>query len=114
MLPGTGIESELARKIVRLFIEQTTNLLATITSASAAGDAQSVRGAAHMLKSSAASVGAAAVSVAAVELEAVAREGEAQSIAAHCAHLRREYERFCHDPAIETLLAVAPAGKPAA
>jgi CheY-like chemotaxis protein len=109
LLPGTGIGSNLARKVIRLFIGQSAKLLAVIESASAAGDTQALRGAAHTLKSSSASVGAAAIAAVASELDALARTEPAEAIAGHPARLRREFERFCDDPAIKTMRAADPA-----
>ncbi|MBE0619751.1 MAG: response regulator [Burkholderiales bacterium] len=110
LLPGTGIGSNLARKVIRLFIDQSAKLLAVIESASAAGDTQALRGAAHTLKSSSASVGATAISAVAKELDVLASAEQAEAIADHSARLRREYERFCDDSAIKAMLAAEPAG----
>ncbi len=109
LLPETGIGSQLARKIIRLFIDQSAALLAEIERASAAGDTQAQYRAAHTLKSSSASVGAAAFAAVARELEERVRAGQGESIADYPARLRREYERFRDDPGIEAMLAAGPA-----
>ncbi len=109
LIPGSGKDSKLERKVIRLFLDQCASLLAEIERASAAGDTPALSRAAHTLKSSGASVGAAAIAAVAKELEALARAGRTESIAGHPASLRREYERFCRDPAVEVIAAVRSA-----
>ncbi len=106
--PGPGNGPQLVRKVIRLFVHQSVGLLAEIERASAAGDTRAMFRAAHTLKSSSAMVGAAAISSLARELEALAHAGEAESIAGHPARLRREYKRFCNEPAVEAILAAEP------
>lgn len=107
--PGMGLDSPLARKLLRLFVGESAKLLAEVERAAAAADAQALFRAAHSLKSSGASVGASALSSLARELEALARAGESAALADHPARLRLAYERFCEDPAIRHLLVPEPA-----
>ena len=61
--------------IVNLFLTQSTELCETIRNAASAGDAVSLREAAHSLKSSSANVGAMQVSALSYDLEVAGREG---------------------------------------
>ncbi len=112
--PGMGVDSPLARKIVRLFAGESAKLLTEVERAAAAAETQALFRAAHSLKSSGASVGASAFSRIAKELEALARAGQTAALADHLARLRLAYERYCKEPAIRDLLAPEPAERNAA
>jgi len=103
--PESGDGLAMAREFILLFVEESAKLLAEIERAAAAGETQALGRAGHTLKSSSAAVGAAAFCAVARELEVFARVGRAELIAGHPARLRREYERFCNDPAIQAMLA---------
>ena len=111
---GMGVDSPLARKLIRLFVGESAKQVAEIERAAAAADTQALFRAAHSLKSSAASVGASVLSAIARELEALARAGSAAAPAEQPARLRPAYARFCEDPAIRELLAPEPIERNAA
>ena len=101
---GMGVDSPLARKLIRLFIGESAKQVTEIERAAAAADTQALFHAAHSLKSSAASVGASALAGIAKELEALARAGHSAALAERPARLRPVHARFCDDPAIRDLL----------
>ena len=112
--PRGGVDSPLARKVIRLFVGESAKLLAEIERAAAVADTQALFRAAHSLKSSGAAVGATAFSGIATEMGALARAGQTEALAAHAARLRLAYERFCEEPAIRGMLAPEPAERTAA
>ena len=103
--PGMGVDSPLARKLVQLFVGESTKQLAEIERATAAADTKAVFHAAHSLKSSAASVGACAFAAIARDLESMSRTGPSATFAEPATQLRQAYTRYCADPAIRRLLA---------
>jgi signal transduction histidine kinase/DNA-binding response OmpR family regulator/HPt (histidine-containing phosphotransfer) domain-containing protein len=105
---GMGLDSPLARKVMRLFVGESAELLGEIERAAAAADTQAMGRAAHSLKSSGASVGASAFSGVAKEMEALARAGHAEALADHPARLRLAYERFREEPAVRAMLEPDP------
>ncbi len=105
---GMGVDSPLARKLIRLFVGESAKLLAEIERTVAAADTQASFHAAHSLKSTGATVGASAFSGIAKELELLARAGQAEALAGHLARLRLAYERFCEEPAIRDMLESEP------
>lgn len=111
---GMGVDSPLARKLIRLFVGESAKLLAEIERAGAAVDTQALFRAAHSLKSSGASVGASAFTALARGLEALARAGQTEALPDYPARLRLAYERFCEEPAIRGMLAPEPAERTAA
>ena len=109
-----GIESTLGCKLIRLFVGESTKLVAEIERAAANADVQAIFRPAHSLKSSAASVGAMAFSATARELEALARSANAEALVGHPVRLRREFARFCEEPQIRAILNAEPAERSAA
>ena len=107
---GARNGSQLAQKLIRLFVGESAKLLAEIERARVAGDTQTLLRGAHSLKSSSASVGAAALSRIAEELEACARAGQTSSFVNYPARLRLEYERFRNEPAIRDMFVAEPVG----
>ena len=101
---GMGVDSLLARKLMRLFVGESAKLIAEIERAAAVADSQALFRAAHSLKSSGAAVGASAFAVLAKELESLARAGQTEALADRPARLRLAYERFCAEPAICEML----------
>ena len=105
---GMGVDSPLARKLIRLFVGECAKRLAEIERAWAAADAPALFQAAHSLKSSGAAVGASALSGIAKELEALARAGQVEALADYPTRLRRAYACFRQDPAIRDMLPPEP------
>ena len=81
------------RDIVASFLTDAPALLASLGEGVAEGDAETVRRAAHTLKSSAMTVGATALGRAAEELEATARAGALDGADELLDGIEREYER---------------------
>jgi CheY-like chemotaxis protein/HPt (histidine-containing phosphotransfer) domain-containing protein len=83
-------------EVLRTFVEEAGDLIATLRSSLAGHDVDSFRRAAHSLKSSAASIGATALSSQAAELEAKARAGHIDGAAPRVDDLAAECERVTH------------------
>ncbi|MFM9970524.1 MAG: response regulator [Burkholderiales bacterium] len=92
---GVGLDSPLARELVKLFVDEASNLLTQIEHANTAADMQTMIHVAHLLKSSANVVGAHALSLLAKETEEMGRSGETERALGLGKSLRSEFERFC-------------------
>jgi HPt (histidine-containing phosphotransfer) domain-containing protein len=82
-----------ADNIVKLFLEDAANLLSQIQQAVREGESDSLRIAAHTLKSSSASIGADVLSRVAKELEDQGRAESLEGAAAKAAQAEAEYRR---------------------
>ncbi len=88
-------------EMINLFNSDTPDLIAQMQSGLAAGDIETVRRAAHSLKSNAASFGAGRLSAAARELEMLARSGSFDGAAFRLAAVEAEYRLLA--PRLEEL-----------
>lgn len=95
--PGETLESELVRRIIRLFASEASRLVAEIERACGAGACDAALAATHSLKSAGDTVGAVAIGMLACELEAEAHAGNVASLAGYSASLRGELDRFLAD-----------------
>jgi HPt (histidine-containing phosphotransfer) domain-containing protein len=82
------------REVAAVFVEQAPRMLEELRAGIAAGDAATVRRAAHTIKGSAGIFGAAAVARAAATLEAQARAGELDDARRLEQELERETDRL--------------------
>lgn len=78
-LLSTGGDSSLLKELVELFLEIAPPQLASLATAVAAGDAETVRQEAHSLKGSAGALGATAIRDLAAEIEVVSTQGPLES-----------------------------------
>ena len=83
----------LLQKIITIYLDSSRQLVATLRSALAAGDANAISQAAHALKSSSANVGAMALAEVCRALEAAGRSGNLSEAAGHGQALFQEFER---------------------
>jgi len=93
----------LTRKILQVYLDSSGNLIAQIEQAIAAGDGETVRRAAHSLKSSSANVGAETLSGCFKQLESMGRDGKLAKASTEFTETRREYEQAVIE--IRTMLA---------
>jgi signal transduction histidine kinase/CheY-like chemotaxis protein/HPt (histidine-containing phosphotransfer) domain-containing protein len=91
-LDETG-SMDLAREVLRSFLDTAEHGVARVEAALAAGDAKVLGQVAHALKSSSANVGALALSACWRELEACGREGRVDQARALFGRARREHDR---------------------
>jgi CheY-like chemotaxis protein/HPt (histidine-containing phosphotransfer) domain-containing protein len=89
-VPG---EPDLVAEFVRLFHDETPPLVDALRSGVSQGEADTIRRAAHTLKSSSANLGAHHLSALSAELEKKGRSGELEGTPALLADLEREVER---------------------
>jgi two-component system sensor histidine kinase/response regulator len=87
-------DTELLREIVDLFAADSPRLLDELRQASAEGDAETLKRAAHTLKGAASNFGATAVMDAARDLETMGREGNLAGAAAVCGRLEKSLRVF--------------------
>ncbi|MBL8415756.1 MAG: response regulator [Propionivibrio sp.] len=92
----------LARKILQVYLDSSGTLMAQIEQAIVAGDGETLRRAAHSLKSSSANVGAETLSGCFKQLESLGRDGQLVKASTDFAETRREYEQAVIE--ISTLL----------
>ena len=88
-------QPDLLGQVMSTYLDHSRKLIETIGAAIRAGDAPNVRGAAHSLKSSSASVGASHISRLSADLEALAREGTLGRAQQLYELLLREYHAAC-------------------
>jgi signal transduction histidine kinase/CheY-like chemotaxis protein len=86
-------EPDLVEALVALYLEETPGLLATLRQATADGQPDRVRKAAHTLKSSSANLGAARLASLCADLEGRGRRGDLDGIESPLAELETEYQR---------------------
>jgi HPt (histidine-containing phosphotransfer) domain-containing protein len=79
LLDRLGGDETILLEIVKIFLEDTPQLLASMESAEAAGDAKTLRRLAHSLKGSAGTVGATALQASALGLEQAVDGGDLQA-----------------------------------
>lgn len=91
-LPLPGGKETLARKTVRMYLDTTPKLLDDLEAAAQTRQQESVRLAAHTLKSSSAIVGALALSAAAKQLEQAAKEGKAEHALNAVQEIRQHFQ----------------------
>lgn len=75
LLESVGGDEEFLGELFSAFAAEAPSLLETVEQAAASGDAESVRHAAHTLKSTSASLGALRLSAVSAEMETAARSG---------------------------------------
>ena len=92
-IPGAGPGSDFARKLLDVYMQNATELLAAIADPEAAANGQALVRAVHTLKSSSAAVGAMALSAMARQAEERMRAGEPAPADLH-AGLAAEFARF--------------------
>ena len=92
----------LARRILKIYLDNSGALMAQIEQAIDVGDGESLRRAAHSLKSSSANVGAETLSGCFKQLESLGRDGQLVKASTDFAETRREYEQAVIE--INTLL----------
>ncbi len=92
----------LARRILQIYLDSSGPLMTQIEQAIAASDADTLRRAAHSLKSSSANVGAETLSSLFKGLEGLGKDGKLDQASMTFAETRREYERVVIE--IRTLL----------
>jgi signal transduction histidine kinase/CheY-like chemotaxis protein/HPt (histidine-containing phosphotransfer) domain-containing protein len=106
---GTGLDSPLAVRLIRLFVDESAKQLARIEDAAGTRDHRALAGAAHVLKSSSAMVGACAIAAIAQRLEMMANAGQIEALSADAARLRVAREDFCRVPRIRDMILPDPA-----
>ncbi|MBL8415758.1 MAG: response regulator [Propionivibrio sp.] len=84
---------DLARRILKIYLDSSGTLMAQIEQAIDAGDGESLRCAAHSLKSSSANVGAETLSGCFKQLENLGRDGRLVKASTDFVETRREYEQ---------------------
>ena len=84
---------DLARRILKIYLDSSGTLMAQIEQAIDAGDGEALRYAAHSLKSSSANVGAETLSGCFKQLENLGRDGRLVKASTDFAETRREYEQ---------------------
>jgi len=93
----------LTRKILQVYLDSSGTLIAQIEQAIVTGDGETVRRAAHSLKSSSANVGAETLSGCFKQLESLGRDGKLAKASTEFTETRREYEQAVIE--IRTMLA---------
>ncbi|HET9369470.1 MAG TPA: response regulator [Vicinamibacterales bacterium] len=96
-LRHTGGDRDLLKQLIALYRADAPMSIRKIARAAKAGDAETVRIAAHTLKGSVATVGGAAGRAAAARLEAIARSGSLDGADVALARLRTELEKLEHE-----------------
>ena len=102
LLESVGGDEEFLAELFSAFAAEAPSLLQSVEDASASGDAESLRHAAHTLKSTSASLGALRLSGVSAEMEAAARSGTVPA-GAQVAELRELV-----DAALEAMSAMVP------
>jgi len=92
----TTMGADFVDEVLRTFVEEAGDLVATLRRSLAGHDVDGFRRAAHSLKSSAASLGAAALASHAAELEGLARAGRIEGAKQRVDDLAAECERVTH------------------
>jgi CheY-like chemotaxis protein len=85
--------SECLAQLIKIFLEETPNLVQGIATAAAQGDATALQSSAHALKSSSASLGAMTLSQYCQTLEAMGCSGTLATASEVASQLKEEYER---------------------
>ena len=86
-------DPDMLAEIIGLYLDKSAELLQSLQAAVANKDAESLRIAAHTLKSSSANVGARALADLCRELEELGRSGSLDNAATRLSHLYDEYQR---------------------
>jgi HPt (histidine-containing phosphotransfer) domain-containing protein len=93
LFDSIGGDREFMAELLQTYFADSPELLATMESTLAAGDAEGLRRAAHSLKSSSANFGALTLSRLCKTVEDMAKTGTLDGAGAHIAAARAEYNR---------------------
>ena len=92
LLSRVGGEAEIARELVRLFINECPRMMEAVRTSVASRSAQEIRRAAHLIKGSVCNFTETGAATAALELECIGREERLDDAARGLARLEQEIE----------------------